>query len=164
MSMSSIITQLQSLIDASNLTTGKEDTDLTTAVERLIRGWGGSAVQITEVDATAGGTANEYISFTCEHEPDIVAIYAKDWDAQNPVAGAIDLIVYKEHALGYRKWSGTSITYNTTSQIDSEYPYGRAGGNGVAGGSYSSNTFEMRARGNNGWAQGITFRCIAITF
>lgn len=167
MSKASIVAQLQALIDASNLTTGKSDTDLTTAVQRLIRGWGGSTVQVTEANVEIGTSSSiiEYLSFTCEHEPDIVAIYATDWSEQNPVAGAISLVVYKEVALGYKRWnsSGSSYVYGATSQIDSEYPYGRAGGNGVCGGSYENNTFTMRARGNNGWAQGTTFHCIAIT-
>ena len=165
MSMSSIIAQLQELIDESNETTGKSDTDLTTAVERLIRGWGGSTVQITEKDVTIS-SSSEYLSFECTHQPDIIAIAVTDWDAQNPVNGAVGMVVYKETALGYKRYDSSSaiFRYSTTTQINSTYPYGEAGGNGLGGGTYENGSVTMRARGSGGWAVGHTFHCIAITF
>ena len=163
MSKASIIAQLQTLINESNLTTGKSDQDLTTAVERLIRGWGGSTVQITEKDVTLSAS-NEYLSFECEHEPDIVAIAATQ--ERTNIPGAVSLVVYKGEALGYVRYSDNGTrACASTSQIDSEsYPYGKADGNGTAACTYSEGTFSARARGYNGWNNPNTYHCIAITF
>lgn len=54
-----IKTQLQTLIDNANTVTGNSDTDLTTAVDSLISGYGGGEVkeeQVKSLDITKNGT------------------------------------------------------------------------------------------------------------
>ena len=167
MSRASIISALQSIIANANATTGQSDATVTSATDRLIRGYeGGSSNIVCDVEVTPDGT--EYLSFECQEEPDALIIYPVGYDHHNTIVGRIDVVAMKNLFI-ISEYRGTSGLYAARGEIiynDTLYPWGYATGNGSIGGTYENGTFTIRARGGeaNKWSTSYTYRCIGIKF
>jgi hypothetical protein len=167
MSRASIISALQSIIANANATTGQSDATVTSATDRLIRGYGGGASNIiAETDVTPDGT--EYLSFECPEEPDAVIIYINGWSYDDAVDAAIGFAAVKNHFVaGYRvSQSGNYGTMGVLRNQGVAYPWGYATGNGSISGGYTEGAFSARTRGGTSyrWNTSYTYHCIAIKF
>ena len=168
MSRASIIAALQSIISESNTTTGASDTNVTSAVKRLIRGYaGGSSNIIAETDATPDGT--EYLSFECPEEPDAVIIYINGWSYDDAVDAAIGFAAVKNRFVGGYRVTQSGGNYGTCGVLQYQgvsYPWGYATSNGTISGGYAEGVFTARTRGvaSYRWNTSYTYHCIAIKF
>lgn len=168
MSRASIISALQSIIANANATTGQSDATVTSATDRLIRGYGGGSSNIiAETDITPDGT--EYLRFECPEEPDAVIIYINGWSYDDAVDAALGYAAVKNHLVtGYRVvQSGTSYaTMGVLRYQGVAYPWGYATGNGSISGDYTEGVFSARTRGGTScrWNTSYTYHCIAIKF
>lgn len=170
MSRASIISALQSIIANANATTGQSDATVTSATNRLIRGYGGGASNIiADVEVTGDGTG--YLRFECEDEPDAVIVYAKEWTPTNVTIAPIGVVAVRNHFVTGVKCTndqGTLGSYLPARFIDNEiyYPWGMSPGNNYISGSYSDGVFTMYSRGvgQNCWSASYTYRCIGIKF
>ena len=167
MSRASIISALQSIITNANATTGQSDATVTSATDRLIRGYGGGASNIiADVEVTGDGT--EHLSFECSEEPDAVIIYPINWEWTETTESALTYCAVKtKFVLGMRR-TNKGKGYAGASEInDTTYPWGNAGGNYTVAGSYAGGTFDAYSRGVAAqckWQSVYTYRCIGIKF
>lgn len=67
-----LIEKVQSLITASNSTTGASDTDLTAAVQRLINGYGGGGGSIVPITVDLSGETWENRNFALGNSPFVI--------------------------------------------------------------------------------------------
>lgn len=168
MSKASIISALQSIIANANATTGQSDATVTSATDRLIRGYGGGSSNIiAETDATPDGT--EYLKFECPEEPDAVIIYINGWSCDDAVDAAIGFAAVKNHFVAGFRVSQSGGNYATAGVLQDQgvtYPWGYAPGNGWLSGGYADSVFSARTRGGTvyRWNTSYTYHCIAIKF
>lgn len=161
---------INALTTYANEVTGESDTNLSDAVYSLAEGYGqgGSNAQVTEADVTLE-SASEYLSFNCNHAPDIICVYAKNWAYASGGNGVYSMVIYKGHYLGYIRMENGALKYGITTGIvpnPNTYPYGNAESNGYAMGTYENGVFTIRARGASNsykWRPSYTYHCVAIT-
>jgi hypothetical protein len=166
MSRASIINALQSIINKSNETTGASDTTVTSASDRLIRGYGGGATNII-ADVTVSGDDTQYISFPCAEEPDAVIIYPTNWTYSDTTLSALVFCAMRTvFVLGLRQNTSTTKSSMTTDAVDAtDYPWGTTSSNYKVSGEYSNGIFTARSRGASAqsyWSSEYAFRCIGI--
>ena len=167
MSRASIISALQSIIANANATTGQSDATVTSATDRLIRGYdGGASNIIADVEVVGDGT--EHLRFECSEEPDAVIIYPVNWEWTETTESALTYCALRtKFVLGMRR-SSAGKGYAGTNEInDTTYPWGIANGNYTVAGSYSDGTFDAYSRGAAAqcrWQSVYTYRCIGIKF
>lgn len=161
-----IINALQAIISNSNATTQHNDSNVTDATNRLIRGYGGGASNIiADVEVTGDGT--EHLTFECAEEPDAVIIYPVNWAWSDTIESALMYCaVIKKFVLGMRR---NSSNFQTTfaREIGDTNPWGVTDGNYTVAGSYSDGVFDAWSRGvsaQNKWQSSYTYRCIGIKF
>ena len=166
MSRASIKAALQSIISNSNATTQYNDSNVTDATNRLIRGYGGGASNIiADVEVTGDGT--EHLTFECAEEPDAVIIYPANWEGSDTIESALMYCaVIKKFVLGMRRASSSFQTM-FAHDIGDTNPWGVAKGNYTVAGSYSDGVFDAYSRGAAAqcwWQSAYTYRCIGIKF
>lgn len=161
-----IINALQAIISNSNATTLHNDSNVTDATNRLIRGYGGGATNII-ADVEVIGDGTEHLTFECAEEPDVVIIYPVNWAWSDTTESALAYCaVIKKFVLGMRRTS-TSLQTMNTSVIGDINPWGAAGGNYTVAGSYSDGVFDAYSRGSAAqcrWQSSYTYRCVGIKF
>lgn len=167
MSRASIIAALQNIINKSNATTGQNDKTVTSAADRLIKGYeGGSSNIIADVEVTGNGT--EHLYFACEEEPDVVIIYPVNWEYADTTESALAYCALRsKFVLGMRQTNSAKGYAGTTQINDTTYPWGYAGGNYSVAGAYSNGTFDAFSKGaatQCKWQSVYTYRCIGIKF
>lgn len=167
MSRASIISALQSIIANANATTGQSDATVTSATNRLIRGYGGGASNIiADVEVTGDGT--EHLSFECSEEPDAVIIYPTNWEWSETTESALTYCAVRTKFVLGMRMSINGKGYAGTNEInDTTYPWGNTAGNYQVAGSYADGTFDAYSRGAKAqckWQSVYTYRCIGIKF
>lgn len=167
MSRASIISALQSIIANANATTGQSDATVTSATDRLIRGYGGGASNIiADVEVTGDGT--EHLSFECSEEPDAVIIYPVNWEFDETTESALAYCAVRtKFVIGMRRTNNGKGYAGAEEINDTDHPWGTATGNYKVAGAYSDGTFDAYSRGGAAqcrWQSVYTYRCIGIKF
>lgn len=167
MSRASIISALQSIIANANATTGQSDATVTSATNRLIRGYGGGASNIiADVEVTGDGT--EHLYFPCEEEPDAVIIYPVNWEFDETTESALAYCAVRtKFVIGMRRTNSGKGYAGANKINDTTYPWGNTTGNYQVAGSYADGTFDAYSRGVAAqckWQSVYTYRCIGIKF